>query len=148
MQINKPTSENDSAKPARYSGMGKWLTILFILVISVIVVMNLPRGFSDDLSRIGKGAPAIVLIRDKDSVQSFDLMDTLNTVRDEYAGKVDFLLTDFSTPEGEAFMAKNNVSKSTLVLFDAIGKQVNILYPPQTASNLKQEISVSLGVNP
>jgi hypothetical protein len=130
---------------------GSWKSKLIVggilLLIATAAAMNLPRGYNDDLSRIGKGHAAVVLVRDKNSVQSLDLMNVLNDIRNKYDGQVEFLLTDFDTPEGKAFIAANNVARITLVLFDANGKLVKVLVPPQTAENVQQEIAVALGVN-
>jgi len=123
----------------------KWVILLFFVLLAVVAVMNLPRGYSDDLSRIGKGKASVVLIRDKNAVQSFDLLEVMNGLRDQYGGQVEFLLTDFNTPQGRAFIAANNAARVTLVLLDANGKLVNVLYPPQTAESLKQEIAGALG---
>ncbi|MEO8332806.1 MAG: hypothetical protein ABI479_10270 [Gallionella sp.] len=128
-----------AATPKR-AGKLKWVVIAFFVMLAVVAVMNLPRGYSDDLSRIGKGKPAIVLIRDKNAVQTFDLMEVMNGIRDQYAGQVEFLLTDFNTPQGRAFMDANKASRVTLVLLDASGKQVSILHSPQTAESMQQEI--------
>jgi hypothetical protein len=57
-------------------------------------------------------------------------------------------LTDFDTPEGRAFIAANNAAKITLVLFDAGGKPLKVLYPPQTPESVQQEITGTLGVSP
>ncbi|MEO8343606.1 MAG: hypothetical protein ABI536_07275 [Gallionella sp.] len=130
--------------PAR-PGKIKWIVIGLLLLLVAIAVMNLPRGYSDDLSRIGKGKVAVVLVRDKNAVQSFDLMHVLESIRDKYAGRVEFLLTDFDTPEGRAFITANNAARVTLVLFDAQGKPVKVLYPPQTTESMQQEIAGLLG---
>jgi hypothetical protein len=124
----------------------KWIVVGWLLVATVI--MNLPRGYSDDLSRIGKGQAAVVLVRDKNAVQSFDLMNVLKGIRDKYAERVEFLLTDFDTPDGRTFITANNAARATLVLFDANGKPVKVLYPPQTAENVQQEIAGIPGAAP
>ncbi len=125
----------------------KWLVIgLLLSFLVAIVVMNLPRGFSDDLSRIGKGKAAVVLVRDKFEVQSFNLEEVMNGLRDQYAGQVEFLLTDSNTPEGRAFMAANGAARVTLVVLDANGNKVNVLYPPQTAETAQQAIAAALRV--
>lgn len=123
----------------------KWAVSGMLALLVAIVVMNLPRGFSDDLSRIGKGKAAVVLVRDKNAVESMDLMNLLDGVRGQYAGRVEFLLTDYDTPEGRAFIAANNAAPITLVFFDAGGKQVKVLAAPQTAANLQQEITSITG---
>jgi len=128
--------------------MIKWVVAAFFVLLAVVAVMNLPRGYSDDLSRVGKGKAAVVLVRDKNAVQTFDLMEVMNGLRDQYSGQVEFLLTDFNTPQGRAFMAANNAARVTLVVLDANGKLVNVLYPPQTAESLKQEIAAALGTAP
>jgi hypothetical protein len=139
--------ESQPRVPGRGSKV-KWIVIGLLLLLVPIVVMNLPKGYSDDLSRIGKGKPAVVLVRDKAAVQSFELMNLLNGIRGQYDGQVEFLLTDFDTPEGRAFMKANNAARASLVLFDAGGKPVNILYAPQTAGTLQQQIGGMIGSTP
>lgn len=132
-------------KPSTSSRKTKWVVIGLLLLLIAVVVLNLPRGYSDDLTRIGKGKAAVVLVRDKVAVQSFDLINVLDALRDKYPGRVEFLLTDFDTPEGRAFISANKAARATLVLFDANGKMVKILYAPQTVENLQQEIAGLLG---
>ena len=136
--------EQHTESPARARKI-KWVVVGLLLLLVATVMMNLPHGYSDDLSRIGKGQAAVVLVRDKNAVQSFDLMNVLDGIRDKYAGRVEFLLTDFDTPEGHAFIIANNAARATLALFDADGKLVKVLYAPQTAENVQQEIAGILG---
>ena len=123
----------------------KWVVAILLLSLVATVIMNLPRGFSDDLSRIGKGKAALVLVRDKTAVQSFDMMEAMNGIRNQYAGQVEFLLTDFDTPEGRAFITANSAARVTVAVFDANGNKVNILYPPQTAESMRQAIAAATG---
>ena len=49
---------------------GPWIKLAvaaMILLFVGISVMNLPRGYSDNLSMLGKGKAAVVLIRDKNA---------------------------------------------------------------------------------
>jgi len=137
-------SEQNIATASPRKRMIKWLVAAFFVVLAAVAVMNLPRGFSDDLSLVGKGKPSIVFIRDKNAVQTFGILEVMNEIRDRNAGQVEFLLTDFNTPPGRKFMAANEAPRVTLVLLDAGGKKVNIIYPPQTAESLQQEIDVLL----
>jgi len=123
----------------------KWVVFGMLILLLATVAMNLPRGFSDDLSRIGKGKPAVVLVRDKNAVESMGLMNLLDGIRGQFAGRVEFLLTDYDTPEGRAFIAANSAAPITLVLFDAGGKQVKVLTVPQTAASLQKEITSITG---
>jgi hypothetical protein len=133
---------------AQSSGSGrkiKWAMFAVLVLSVVIVAMNLPRGFSDDLTRIGKGKPAVVFVRDKNAVESMGMINMLGDIRSQYAGRVEFLLTDYDTPQGRAFIAASHAAPITLVLFDANGKQLKILAAPQTAANLEQEITSITG---
>ncbi len=141
------TQQNVAAASPR-AGKIKWVVTAFFVLLAAVTVMNLPRGYSDDLSRIGKGKAAVVLVRDKNAVQTFDLMEVMNGIRDQYAGQVEFLLTDFDTAQGRAFIAANGAARATLVLLDANGKLVKVLYPPQTGGNVQQEIGAVLGISP
>ncbi len=131
---------------SRGSGKTKWIVILLVLLFVGIALMSLPRGYSDDLSRVGKGQATLVMIRDKNSVDSMDLIHILDKVRSKYADKVEFLLNDHDTAEGIAFLNLNKVPPITLVLFDASGTLVKVLFPPQTVGSVQQEISSALGI--
>lgn len=126
-------------------GKVKWIVGGMLLLFAAVIAMNLPRGYSDDLSRIGKGKVAVVLVRDKNAVQSFDLMEVMDAVRGKYAGQVEFLLTDSDTPEGRAFIADKGAARVTLVVLDGNGKTLDVLSPPQTAASVQQAITVAIG---
>jgi hypothetical protein len=144
--MNEVEQNSEAKTAAKGSNKVRWIVGGILLMIAAAAAMNLPRGFSDDLSRIGKGKAAVVLVRDKNAVQSFDLMEVMNGIRDQYAGRVEFLLTDFNTPEGNAFIAAKGAARVTLVVLDANGKTANVLYPPQTAESVQQAIAGALGV--
>jgi len=103
-------------------------TTLFVIVgvsaFLVLAIMLLPKGFSDDLSKLGQGTAAVVLIHDKGSVRSLDLMTLLNKVRSDYSGKVDFFVVDVATREGRMFRQQQNDDSIVLVLFSANGAKL------------------------
>jgi hypothetical protein len=146
MNMSETGQNTEVAGVSKSSRKIKWIVGGILLLFVAIAAMNLPRGYSDDLSRIGKGKAALVLVRDKNAVESFDLIEVMNALRDNYSGQVEFLLTDFNTPEGRAFIAANSASRVTLVVLDANGKMVSVLYPPQTAESVGQSITGVLGV--
>lgn len=119
----------------------KWVVTAFLLLTAFVVVKILPHGYSDDLSLTGKGRPSLVLIRDKDAVQTYELIDVMNHVRDQYEAKIDFILTDFNTAEGRRFMDTTGAPRATLVLLDGQGKLVKNIFHPQTPESLKQELA-------
>lgn len=102
--------------------------------------MLLPKGFSDNLSKIGQGLPAVVLTHDKNSVGSMEVMVLLNKVRADYAGKVDFLAVDIDTREGQAFSRQQGVGGVMLVLFDPDGARRSVLNGGIGEKDLRSEI--------
>jgi len=145
--MNETEQHAGVTAPRKTSSKFKWIVIVILLASAAAVVKNLPRGYSDDLSRIGKGKAAVVLVRDKNAVQSFDLMEVMNKIRDQYSGQVEFLVTDFNTPEGRAFISANQAARVTLAVLDANGRMVKILYPPQTPESVQQTLAGLLGTS-
>lgn len=141
-----PDARQTEEKNTGKSRLIKWIVGLLFLLFAAAAAMNLPQGYSDDLSRIGKGKAAVVLIRDKNAVQTFQLIDALDGVRGQYADKVEFLLTDFDTDKGRAFIKEHGAARATLVMLDANGEFVKIVTAPQNPESLGQEIETSLGV--
>lgn len=113
--------------------------IVFFAAVVAIMLNNLPRGFSDDLSVIGQGTPAMVLLRDKNAVSSIQQVDVMDDLSGRYKHRVNFLLTDYDTPAGEAFMQTHRVSPSHLVVFDGTGSMVKVL-PLLSSDSLAQEL--------
>lgn len=146
--MSEAEQKTEAATASKRGGGIKWIVGALLLLFAAAAVMNLPRGYSDDLSRIGKGQAAVVLIRDKNALDSYELQHVMDDIRDQYAGRVEFLMTDHDTPEGREFMAANNAEPVRLVLFDASGNPVKILHAPLTAGNLQQEIADVIGIKP
>ena len=120
------------------SSFGTTLISVFAVVAFLVVAfMLLPKGFSSDTSIIGKGSNVVVLAHNKDSVQSLNLMDYMNEVRSDYAGRVEFLVADANTPQGSAFIESQNVELGTLLLFGSDGKRIRVASNLGNSSNLR-----------
>lgn len=125
------------------TGSATRTSLIVILVIGgllAVAVMLLPKGFSDDLSKIGQGSATVVLTHDKNSVESMEFMELLNKVRSDYAGKVDFLAVDINTRQGQVFSRRQNVGAAVLVLFDPDGVKRGVLYSGIDEQKLRSEI--------
>lgn len=105
----------------------KWLTLLLIVAALAFVVVMLPRGFSEDLSVIGQGKNVVVVVHDKEGVQSMNLMSTVNKVRGEYADRIEFRVADANTREGLAFAEKHQASSASLILFARDGHRLGVI---------------------
>ncbi len=142
-------SQSEEQQDTAGSKRGLWIklaVIALVLLFVGIAVMSLPKGFSDDLSVLGNGKPAVVLIRDKNAVESINTEEVMGKLRGQYSGKVDFLLTDSNTPQGKAFMAASGSDRTDLVLVDAKGQPLKVLRAPQSPGNVQHEIATLFGV--
>ncbi len=116
-----------------------------IVLLLGLAVYMLPRGYNTDLSAIGKGAPCVVLVFDKETVQNQELMNTLNTLRKPYEHRgVKFLVAAMDSADGRQFAQAHGVSSATLMVFDAKGTAVRVLYGRQDAKAIKQAIDQAL----
>lgn len=99
-----------------------------VVVIAVVVFMlsRLPAVYDTNLSRIGTGLPAAVLVHDHNTVDSIVLMQDLDRVRGDYEPALALLLADFHHPDGRAFAQRHDLPRASLTLFDARGELVAI----------------------
>ncbi len=126
----KPSNSKPSIWP-------KLITLALILLTVVVAANLLPRGFSQDLSVIGNGTNAVVLVHDSNVIQSTDTMAAMNAVRDDYEAHISFIVPDIMTPEGKAFADKYRFSPTALAFFATDGEVLQTLYSAQTGETLK-----------
>lgn len=124
------------------------ITVAIVVLALALAATLLPRGFSDDLSRIGQGRPAVVLTHDKEAVTSQELMNLLNGIRGDYEDRVEFLVTDVATPEGERFVATQRVGNSLLVLFDGAGNRIAVIDGIRDVQMLRSTLDTRLHLLP
>jgi len=123
------------------------LTVGVIVVLLVIAFLMLPKGFSDDLSRIGQGSNVVVLTHNKEAVQSLDLMALLDKVRSDYAGQIEFLVVDIDTEAGKSFMEHEQIGGSALLLFDPDGTRRGVLMSVRDEQTLRAALDNAFGLN-
>lgn len=122
------------------------ITVAVIVVLLAFAAMQLPQGFSDDLSRIGQGRSVVVLTHNKEAVQSANLMDLMNDIRGDYEDRVEFLAVDIGTREGEAFLRRQQVGASVLVLFGPGGERRGVLADIRNEQDLRRALDKAFGI--
>ncbi|MFT5421902.1 MAG: hypothetical protein ACI9D5_002666 [Candidatus Endobugula sp.] len=122
----------------------KLTVILAVCGILVIGAMLMPKGFKDDLSLIGQGSVSVVLVHNKELVDSTIMMELLNSVRSDYAGKVDFLAVDIATPIGQMFIQKQRVGVIDLVIFAPNGSRQGVLNNGVSEQQLRSVLDEAL----
>lgn len=140
-------STMNNASPKKKNIWPKLITFLFILLTIVIAVSLLPRGFSQDLSGIGQGTNALVLVHDGNILQSADTMVAMNAVRDDFEERVAFIVADINTPEGKRFADRHGFGPAALAFFAANGDRLQLLYSEQSRESLRQHLNTTFTYN-
>jgi len=133
--------QKNSAPSVKKFPVVKIVIALLMLGLLWLAVSNLPRGYSRDLTQIGKGKNVVVQVHDHNLVGSIDLMESLNKVRPEYAASVEFIVADLVTPEGQAFATRHNVSSVTLVFFAPDGTPRGTVKGAQDTTSLRNSLN-------
>ena len=106
------------------------ITIAVIIAVVGMLVTQLPKGYKDDLSSIGKGVGTVVLIHNKNGAKSLELMGVVDRVRSDFEGRVDFLIAEVDTDAGRAFMQAQQVANIGLVFFSPEGQRLRFVDGP------------------
>ena len=125
-----------------------WLVAVFIVGALVGAILLLPPSYNADLSRIGNGKHAVVLVHDTGLAPSIDLMHAVDQMRDEFEGRLQFLVADVRTESGKRFARDHGVGAVTLVFFDASGNKQNMLHGVPASEKLRQAFDAALGATP
>lgn len=106
------------------------ITLAVVVVLVSALVSLLPKGYKDDLSVIGKGVGTVVLIHNKNGVQSLNLMGVVDKVRSDYEGRVEFLIAEVDTASGRTFMQAQQVTNVGLLFFSPDGQRLRFVDGP------------------
>ncbi len=143
-QPNKPRTTVDPLAPKRQL-WPKLLTAVALLGVAVIVVWLLPRPYSQDISLIGKGDNIVVLFHDSFSVASQENMDAMSVLRDEYNGRVTFIVADKNVEQGKKFTELYGVDSMALIFFAPNGEKIDTFYSKQDKELLRKNINKGFG---
>ena len=133
--------QNNAAAPRKKSHLTTVIMIAFSLAVLGMVFWNLPRGYSADLTQIGKGKNIVVMVHDHYLVDSTRLMENLDKLRADYTGAGDFVVADMQIAQGQAFAKEHNVSATTLLFFSPDGTSVGSTQGMQSVDTLRNTLN-------
>ena len=126
----------------------KWpLILLAFAAVAGLLWQALPgAAYPTDLSRIGAGRPTLVLAHDSNYAGGAEVMELMNGIRGEYAGRVDFLVAHLAMADAQAFAGRHGAHDGTVLLFAGDGRRVGMLQQPQSADELRRALAAAFGV--
>jgi len=145
--MNSPTNPPHSP-PARSAPRWiKWPLILFALgVIGALLWRQLPgAGYPTDLSKIGAGRATLVLTHDSAYLSGSEVMELMNGIRADYAGRVDFLVASLSMADARAFAKRHAARDGDVLLFAGDGRLLGMLNQPSSQDELRRAMAEAFG---
>ncbi|OFE13731.1 hypothetical protein PHACT_11785 [Pseudohongiella acticola] len=143
MNQSSPVSRSASSKIVRF------LVILGCLaVVSLVLWQLLPKAtFSSDLSQVGQGKPALVMLREIHVMGGERTIEQMQALYPEFQDQVVFLLIHTGHPDGVAFAETHSLSDGSLVLLNGRGDAVATMGRPDSADDLRRFILQHLNLN-
>lgn len=114
--------------------------VLIVGGMTALIWSLLPPSYSMDLSQIGRGKPAVVLVYDAGDMSSIKLMENFNPIRGNYDDAIHFLVADVNTPSGGQYAEAKGLSAATTVFYSASGEPVLQLRGLQETAVLTESI--------
>jgi hypothetical protein len=135
-----------SLSTAASSRIIKPLVVLICLaVIGAVLWQLLPKAsFSSDISQVGQGKPALVMLREVHVMGGELVMDQMQAVYPEFENDMVFLVVHTGHPDGQLFASTHNIRDGSLVLFDAQGRPLGVSGRPDNINELRQFIRQNL----
>ncbi len=125
----------------------KWpLSLLAFGVVAALLWQQLPgAGYVTDLSRVGTGRATLVLAQDSNYVGGAEVMELMNVIRSDYAGRVEFLVAHLAMADAQAFAEHHAASDGTVLLFAGDGRRVGVLHHPRSQEELRSALTEAFG---
>jgi hypothetical protein len=118
-----------------------------LVALGAFAFSQLPEGsYPTDLTRIGQGQAAVVLVMDSNYLDGAAVMHLMHDVRDEFRHSVHFLAASMGRDDGRAFAEQHQVSDGHVLLFDARGQRVAVLRAPQSQKELRDAVRDAFGL--
>jgi len=121
--------------------------MVFVVAVGVVIIRYLPMiGYDSDVTRIGQGRPAVVLVFENFAPPSMEAMELFNQIRRDYRDRLDFLVADSGTPRGQAFIAEHGLQVGQVVTFRADGTRVRADWLAGDADALRARLREELAL--
>lgn len=122
-------------------------TLVALLALGYFVTLVAIKPISSDLSVIGQGRPALVLAYENYSPTGGEALDRLRRVRGDYESRLDFVVADLGTPQGQAFANRYQLIEGQVVFLDKHGQPVQVITVPADEQELRSRLDERPAVN-
>jgi hypothetical protein len=118
-----------------------------VVAAGVLVFRHLPTaGYDSDVTRVGQGRPAVVLVFENFSPPSVEAMELFDQVRRDYADRLDFFVADTGSPRGQEFIARHDAHFGQVLTFRSDGTRVRMANLDGDPQALRERLRQDLGL--
>lgn len=141
-------SQSSTVSRSASSRVVRLIVVLSCLaVVGLVLWQLLPKStFSSDLSQVGQGRPALVMLREIHIMGGERTLAQMEVLYPDLQDQMTFLLVHTGHPDGVAFAETHNVGDGSLVLFDGNGQALATMGRPESAEDLRRFIARHLNV--
>jgi len=144
LPLMNPPPAQPSGHPQRWGKRS--LILLSIVAVGALLWRQLPgAAYPTDLTRVGAGRATLVLTYDSRYVGGAEVMELMNGIRADYAGRVDFLVASVALPDAQAFALRHAARDGTVLLFAGDGRRVGVLHLPRNSDELRRALAQAFG---
>ena len=135
----------DTTRPTTRSRLTRVvITLACLIAVGAVLWQLLPKSaFSSDLSQVGQGQPALVMLREIHVMGGEQVAEHMAAVYPEFADRMIFLVVHTGHPDGQAFAAEHQLGDGSLVLFDGAGNVVARTGRPGSPAALREFLNQS-----
>lgn len=120
------------------------VSLVAIMAIGYFVQMSVGKSISSDLSVIGQGKPALVLAYENYSPAGGEALNRLRQVKSDYDSRIDFIVADLSTPQGQAFANRYQLFDGQAIFLKLNGKPLQVTGIPADEQELRLRLESKL----
>jgi hypothetical protein len=120
------------------------VSLVAIMAIGYFVQMSVGKSISSDLSVIGQGKPALVLAYENYSPAGGEALNRLRQVKSDYDSRIDFIVADLSTPQGQAFANRYQLFDGQAIFLKPNGKPLQVTGIPADEQKLRLRLESKL----
>ena len=119
-------------------------SLVALVAIGYLVLMGIGKPISADLSVIGQGKPALVLVYENYSITGGDALNRLRQVKSDYDSRLHFVVADLGTPQGLAFANRYQLSDGQAIFLKQDGKPLEVTSIPADERELRRHLESKL----
>jgi hypothetical protein len=112
--------------------------------LGYLKVAAIGKPISTDLSTVGQGRPALVLVYENYSPAAADALKSLNQVRGDYSAQLDFVIADLGVPQGRAFANQHQLGNGQAMFMSPEGVPVSATFIPVDEQELRGRLDSKL----